>query len=429
MSGHRTRTVQSQEPQRVSMRPGARALPPLVRELIGVVQTLSVATELETVQAVVLHAVRRITGADGVTFVVRDGDRCYYLDEDAIGPLWKGQRFPSSSCISGWVMEHGQPAVVPDILHDDRIPQSVYEPTFVRALAMVPIRALDPLGAIGVYWAEPQTTSAADVEAVQAIADATAVTLERLRSDRALASRMAELEEANDALAEANQRLEHVAAIIAHDLRSPLATVEGLLTTLQARAGDGLDATATELTVHAVTQVRGLRDAVEALLSLSQVQRDPLVIEDVEVRALVETVAGSLATEIEDAEAEVEVESDGTLRGDPTLLRILLQNLISNAVRYRHPARPQVIRVGVQHRGQERVLTVTDRGVGLEPSEVAGLFELAGDRRHRRGTGHGTGFGLVTCRRIAERHGGTITAEPRTVGARFVVRLPTPPSA
>lgn len=70
-----------------AMRPLVSALPPVVRELIGVIQTLSVATEVETVQAVVLHAVRRSTGADGVTFVVRDGDWCFYVDEDAIAPL------------------------------------------------------------------------------------------------------------------------------------------------------------------------------------------------------------------------------------------------------------------------------------------------------------------------------------------------------
>jgi signal transduction histidine kinase len=405
------------------MRPAVAALPPLVRELIGVVQTLSVATEHETVQAVVLHAVRRVTGADGVTFVVRDGDRCFYVDEDAIEPLWKGQRFPASACISGWVMEHGQPAVIPDISADARIPLDVYRPTFVRSLAMVPIRALDPLGAIGIYWSEPHTADAADIEAVQAIADATAVTMERLRAERADAERLAELEEANHALVEVNHRLEHVASAIAHDLRSPLATVEGLLTTLTVRADHRPGSAEEQLTERATAQVHGLLDTVEALLALSRVQTVPLIVRQVSLSDLVAEVTGALASEIEEAGVQVRVDVDGAMWGDPVLLRLLLQNLVSNAVRYRDPERPQIVRIALTRDGDTAELTVSDRGRGLDPDGIDQLFQL-GYRRERPGEGQGTGIGLVTCRHIVERHGGSIDAVPGPRGARFVVRLP-----
>ncbi|MFU8839912.1 MAG: sensor histidine kinase [Nitriliruptoraceae bacterium] len=406
------------------MRPSPPALPVLIRELIGVVQTLSVATEAETVQAVVLHAVRRVTGADGVTFVVRDGDRCFYVDEDAIGPLWKGQRFPASSCISGWVMEHGKPAVIPDIGEDDRIPQDAYRPTFVRSLAMVPIRALDPLGAIGVYWAQPHTADPADVEAVQAIADATAVTMERLRADRELAARVGDLEVANQRLSEANRRLEHVTGVVAHDLRSPLTTVDGLLATLEARFGIATGSMEGELLGRARTQVGGLIDTVDALLSLSQLQCTPLEVVDVPLTALVDQVVDALEVEITQAQAQVQLDADGVLRGDPVLLRILLQNLVGNAVRYRHPERRQVVRIGLARREDLVELTVTDRGIGLEPEHLDGLFQLGRLRRPPGDGQPGAGLGLVTCRHIVERHGGTIAAEPRRGGARFVVRLP-----
>ncbi len=406
------------------MRPSPHALPALVRELVGVVQTLSVATELETVQAVVLHAVRRVTGADGVTFVVRDGDECFYVDEDAIGPLWKGQRFPASSCISGWVMQHGQPAVIPDIGSDDRIPQDVYRPTFVRSLAMVPMRAVDPLGAIGVYWSLPHSADPADVEAVQAIADATAVTMERLRADRELSARVGELEVANQRLSDANQRLEHVADVVAHDLRSPLATVDGLLATLQARVGTTSGSMEGPLLARAQAQVDGLLDTVEALLSLSQLKSVPLEVEDVPLATLVGQVVAALEVEIAQAQAQVQLDADGVLRGDPVLLRILLQNLVGNAVRYRHPDRRQVVRVALARRAGMVELTVTDRGVGLDPEHLEGLFQLGRLHRPTRAGGPGAGLGLVTCRHIVERHGGTIGAEPRRGGARFVVRLP-----
>ena len=101
---------------------------------------------------VVGFAARRVTGADGATFVVRDGDRCFYVDEDAIAPLWKGQRFPISQCISGWPMQHAESAQISDIRVDPRIPQEAYRPTFVRSLVSVPVGLDDPIGAIGVYW-------------------------------------------------------------------------------------------------------------------------------------------------------------------------------------------------------------------------------------------------------------------------------------
>ena len=121
------------------------------------------------------------SGADGATFVLRDNDKCFYAEEDAISPLWKGQRFPMSACISGWAMINRQPAVIEDIYADPRIPADAYRPTFVRSLAMVPIRTIDPVGAIGNYWATQHLPSPEQVKVLQALADITAVTMENVR--------------------------------------------------------------------------------------------------------------------------------------------------------------------------------------------------------------------------------------------------------
>src|SRR5579864_3133728 len=93
-----------------------------MERLVTVVQELSLARDLDTVTAIVRRAARELTGADGATFVLRDRDQCHYVDEDAIAPLWKGQRFPLSACISGWTMLNREAAVIEDIYADDRIP-------------------------------------------------------------------------------------------------------------------------------------------------------------------------------------------------------------------------------------------------------------------------------------------------------------------
>ena len=152
-----------------------------VHELVGAVQRLSLAQELESVQAVVRRAARSLSGADGASFVLRDGANCYYADEDAIAPLWKGRRFPLESCVSGWAMLNRSTVVIEDIYADDRVPHEAYRPTFVKSLAMVPIRSHEPVGAIGVYWATRHRPTDAEMELVQALANSTAVALENVQ--------------------------------------------------------------------------------------------------------------------------------------------------------------------------------------------------------------------------------------------------------
>ena len=74
--------------------------------LIQVIQELYLARSMEQIQNIVKHAARNLVGSDGTTFVLRDNDSCYYVDEDSISPLWKGQHFNVNAYISGWVMQN-----------------------------------------------------------------------------------------------------------------------------------------------------------------------------------------------------------------------------------------------------------------------------------------------------------------------------------
>jgi diguanylate cyclase (GGDEF)-like protein len=148
--------------------------------LLDVVQKLSLAKDLETVMFIVRKAARKLVAADGATFVLRENAQCYYADEDAIAPLWKGKRFPMNDCISGWVMEHGQHAVIEDIYIDPRIPVDAYRTTFVKSLAMLPIRSKSPIGAIGVYWAENYIPSEEQINLLKALADSSSIAMENI---------------------------------------------------------------------------------------------------------------------------------------------------------------------------------------------------------------------------------------------------------
>lgn len=169
-------TISSLEP-----RSSAPSAEDALASLLGAVQELSLARCVEDVQRVVRVAARELAGADGATFVLRDGDRCFYVDEYAIAPLWKGQKFPLEACISGWAMLNRQSVAIEDIYADERIPHDAYRPTFVKSLVMVPIRRVDPLGAIGLYWASQHRATEKEIGLAQALADSTAVAMEHVR--------------------------------------------------------------------------------------------------------------------------------------------------------------------------------------------------------------------------------------------------------
>jgi GAF domain-containing protein len=138
------------------------------------------------VAVIVRSLARALAGADGATVVLRRGDRVAYVDEDAIGPLWKGQDFPIEACISGWAITHRQTVVIDNVYDDERIPVIAYKPTFVNSLAMAPVRPFDPIAALGAYWAEPHRATPAQVQGLEAAARVTALALQRVGAAQCL---------------------------------------------------------------------------------------------------------------------------------------------------------------------------------------------------------------------------------------------------
>ena len=115
---------------------------------------------------------------DGIALVLNDNGACHYVEEDAVGPLWKGHKFDMRECVSGWSMLNRETAVIPDVSDDARVPYHLYQETFVRSLVMAPIGADQPVGALGAYWAQVYQPSGYEIETVEALARATATALE-----------------------------------------------------------------------------------------------------------------------------------------------------------------------------------------------------------------------------------------------------------
>jgi two-component sensor histidine kinase len=169
-------------------------------ELLAAIENLARAGTTEDIVELIRTSARRLIGCDGIAMVIRDGDLCHYIEEDAVGPLWKGRKFAMSDCISGWAMLHKQTAVIPDIADDARIPVHLYRETFVQSLVMVPVGIEQPIAALGAYWSEVYEPSDYEIETVETLARATATALENARLVAALSRALAQAELARDEL-------------------------------------------------------------------------------------------------------------------------------------------------------------------------------------------------------------------------------------
>lgn len=393
-------------------------------ELILAVQRLSLARTLPAVQQVVRTAARKLTGADGATFVLRHGDQCRYVDEDAIAPLWKGKSFPLEDCISGWVMLNAEPVAIADIYRDDRIPHDAYRPTFVRSLAMVPIRREDPIGAIGIYWAESRTPDERELELLHALAGSTAVAMESVALWTELDERV---QERTIALEQALALNEHILGTLAHEIRNALTASGGLLDLVLRTAEAQLAPKTRKYLQFALSatedgsasleaQLQAVKDRVGELRPRMSAVR----IDDV-LRELAVT-HGALAA---DAQIEVQVgEADHpeTVWTDERLLVQALRNLMSNAVKFTASGH---VRVGAAVDGHGRVaFTVSDTGVGIPPAEHQRIF----DDWVQRADGadrEGAGLGLPFVKRVAAVLGGEVNVTSRIgQGSTFTLAIP-----
>ncbi len=423
---------------RIELGEPVRARPRASELLVRVVQELSLARDLPTIMQIVRRAARELTGADGATFVLREGDLCHYAEENAIAPLWKGRRFPMSACISGWVMAHGEATAIEDIYADPRVPIDAYRPTFVHSLAMVPIRARDPIGAIGNYWSTRHAATREELALLQALADSTSIAMENVSvyaeleqrvRDRTeeLEAKSRELLAQHEALLELQRQKAALSALVVHDLRSPASAIM-FSASMRLRADD--------LRPVDRRYWRGVFASAEHIARTAANLLDIASSHDGELRPkLAEVDVGALFAEVRDLllplaqrrEQTISLLTDvprASLRADPALLARVLQNLLDNALR--HAPRGSTVRLEARLEGGSVEIAVSDEGPGIPAYLRDRILSTHLRRGDEASEAHsGWGFGLTFCRLAVDAHGGAIwieDLEPR--GTRFRIRLP-----
>src|SRR6266545_2315682 len=231
-------------------------------------------------------------------------------------------------------------------------------------------------------------------------------------------------------LERSNAALERFAEIAAHELRQPLRNIEGFLDLLLSRHRDELNGEAALLAERAAGGVERARSLTSALLSYAKAGTEPLRGEPVPLEELLEDAALQVPALQEQGATVDTVGSMPTVRGDRHLLERLLVNLLDNAVKFRSAAPPRITaRADPAQDGW--TVVVTDNGIGIDPTVAPRLFTVFA-RLHSSDERPGHGVGLAVCRRIVERHGGTIRAEPAPGGGTsisFTLPSNAPPGA
>ncbi|MCS0636943.1 ATP-binding protein [Streptomyces sp. LP05-1] len=231
-------------------------------------------------------------------------------------------------------------------------------------------------------------------------------------------------------LKRSNAELEQFAYVASHDLQEPLRKVASFCQLLERRYGDRLDARGKQYIDFAVDGAHRMQNLINDLLTFSRVGR--LHAEDVPVdlEHVLDGVRQSLSLALEETGTVLTHDPLPTVPGDPTQLTMLLQNLISNAVKFRTPGTPPRVRVGVRRTEAGEAggagfweLSVSDNGIGIDPEYAEKVFVIF-QRLHTRDQYPGNGIGLALCKKIADYHGGGIRIDPdHSPGTRFVVTL------
>lgn len=244
----------------------------------------------------------------------------------------------------------------------------------------------------------------------------------------------ATLDEQAEELRRSNAELEQFAYVASHDLQEPLRKVASFCQLLEKRYADELDERGVEYINFAVDGAKRMQVLINDLLTFSRVGRINATLTEVDLNQVVDGAMSNLATAIGESGAEVLLPEGGLPRvdGDPTLLVMLWQNLIGNAVKFRREGlAPRIVvdcTTGTGEDAENWVFTVTDNGIGIAEEFVDKVFVIF-QRLHGRDAYSGTGIGLALCKKIVEHHGGWIRIDTSYQdGTRFVFTLPATPT-
>jgi len=384
------------------------------QRLLELTSDLAATFDLDTLLQRIVVAARELTDSEASSLLLYEKQTHSLYFEAATGALVEGvgqRAIPADNSIAGWVFTHGEPILSQDVLNDPRFYREMDALTRfeTQSILGVPLRTKDKV--LGVIESVNKTEGIFTDEDVQI--------LQTLAAQAAIAIENSQLFMQSDLIAE-----------IVHELRTPLAALTAASHLLQ-RSDLPADQR-TKLSQTILNEVQRLNDLTTDFLELSRLEsgRTHFEREPVHLGGLVQESLEVVRAQAESKEIKLDTEIDPSLtpvHGDRKILKQLLLNLLTNAIKYSPPE--SVVTVALRSEGNEVLMEVRDTGRGISPDDQKRLFQRfyrAGDAQDEV---QGTGLGLVIAKRIAESHEGSISVESTLgKGSTFTVRLPERPS-
>lgn len=381
---------------------------------------------------IVCREVTQVTGADASSLMQLSGDGTllhfrsgvgYPADFHAVAPVEPGTH-------GHFILRSGAAVVYNDLRTEQRFRPAPHllAHGVVSGMSIPVLTSSGPWGTIGLHCHQAHEFTPDDVNFLQAVSHVFGSAIERRQAQEDLERSRERLEalvrERTARLEQANRELDAFSSAVSHDLRGPVRAISGFSALLAQQHAGRLDPRGRELLDEVRRAATRMGDLIEDLLDLSRADRALPNRVPVDLSALALEILDGEAAHAPTRQVTFDVEPGIVVQGDPDLLRVAMENLLSNAWKFTLRSPDARISVSKRREGEDLVLCVQDNGAGFDMADAGRLFQPF-QRLHRRSEYDGTGIGLATVRRIIERHGGRIWAQSRPgSGASFYFTLP-----
>jgi PAS domain S-box-containing protein len=299
----------------------------------------------------------------------------------------------------------------------------------IRSCMNIPLLVQNELfGTLNICGDTPNRFTTDHMEIARQVADSLAIAIQHSRLYQQAQLHAEELEQRvaqrTAELTTANRELARFSYSVSHDLRAPLRSINGFSLALLEDYANVLDEEGQKYLQRIRAATERMGDLIDDLLTLAQVTRTQMEHQVVDLSSIAKSISEDLQANQPDRQVEFQIQEGAIVKGDASLLRVVLENLLDNAWKFSGKCQSARIAFSFRDENSERICSVSDNGAGFDMAYVEKLFHPF-QRLHRPDEFTGTGIGLATVRRIIERHGGRIWAEGEVnKGATVTFTLP-----
>lgn len=311
-----------------------------------------------------------------------------------------------------------EPVITQNIYTETRFKASPihYEYGLVSGAAVVIFGNTSAFGVLEVDSHIERTFSPEEIAYLQAAANILGITRERQQAEKAIREYQAILEQSN-------QDLQQFATTASHDLQAPMRKIKMFTERLMGSLSGKISEADHDMLQRLGKSADSMQHLIRDLLDLSKITKGQ-EFSIVDLNNILNSVKATLHESIQEKQAVIRYEPLCTILGDQSQLERLFQNLIENAIKYQPPNHPPEVDIAHELIGNCCTISIRDNGIGFKPEQADKIFNPL-ERLHGQSKYDGTGIGLSICKRIVERHGGTIRAQSTPGhGATFIIELP-----